>query len=554
MGSTTDAQDAHKNTHDTTSAVSTLLKDAALTKHVQRVHEKLGHVDLKRIFKFKRHGKVVCANLPPRFLKTYRKASPICLATKCRRRSSPKSDDNKVALALLKPWEVTHLDVSGPWRVPSSRGNRYYSLFVCGKRGTKLLVPHRKKTGAQQAYIKFITRIGSHPKTMFTDFGGEICINEFDHFLPTNGVQHVVVPKGEHHANGPVEKDIGDIDRMTKEIMADKNIPSRFWDIVAEHCVVLNAVTSPAVDDPTKTIFEATYGQPPDYDALPPVGCYAVRLLEKQHRKDFRFDLANQSGVVLGYATYNNIYGTVLFTEKDLVVGRLQITFDPNFFPLIDKNSDNPRYKFLHALLDRGSATTDADADNAGLVDEVEMDLPDSSSEPNPLSDPDDAVSSDDDDASKVLLSELLQSSPVPAFNPLRADPLPANQVPYPAAAPARAGGIKAAAPPVTSALLDRLASDDVQDAPLRRGVRSSKEPSLITTRSVVRSATTGKPLASRRPYVTVKSLAINKMLLVGRQFKRFFPTLGNFVAKVSTYNADTDSYRLFYPSDGHEE
>jgi hypothetical protein len=185
---------------------------------------------------------------------------------------------------------------------------------------------------------------------------------------------------------------------MTKAIMTDKNIPSRFWDIVAEHCVVLNAVTSPAVDEPTKTIFEATYGQPPDYDALPPVGCYAVRLLEKQHRKDFRFDLANQSGIFLGYATYNNIYGAVLFAEKALVVGRLQIAFDPNFFPLIDKSSDNPRYKFLHALLGRGSATTDAAADNAGLDDPVEVDLPDSSSAPNPLSDPDDAVSSDDDD------------------------------------------------------------------------------------------------------------------------------------------------------------
>jgi hypothetical protein len=159
------------------------------------------------------------------------------------------------------------------------------------------------------------------------------------------------------------------------------------------------------------------------------------------------------------------------------VVGSLQIAFDPNFFPLIDKNSDNPRYKFLHALLGRGSATTDSAADNAGLDDAVEVDLPDSSSAPNPLSDPDDEVSSDDDDASKVLLSELLQSSPVPAFNPLRADPLPANQVPYPAAAPAPVGGIKAAAPPASSALLNRLASDDVQDAPLRRGGRSRKEP-----------------------------------------------------------------------------
>ena len=64
-----------------------------------------------------------------------------------------------------------------------------------GKRGTKLFVPHRNKTRAQQAYVKFITRVDSHPKVLFTDF------DEFDHFL-----------------------------------MVDKNIPSRFWDIGAKHC------------------------------------------------------------------------------------------------------------------------------------------------------------------------------------------------------------------------------------------------------------------------------------------------------------------------------
>jgi hypothetical protein len=215
---------------------------------------------------------------------------------------------------------------------------------------------------------------------------------------------------------------------MTKSIMTDKNIPSQFWDIVAEHCVVLNTVNSPAVDEPTKTIFEETYGQPPDYDALPPVGCYAVsciRVLEKQHRKDLRFDLTNQPSIFLGYVTYNNIYGVVLFAEKALVVGRLQIAFDPNFFPLTDKSSDNPRFKFLHALLGRGSDALDTATDN----NDVEVDLHDSSSTPDPSSDADDVVSSDDDDASKLLLSELLQSSPVPVFNPLRTEPLPVNQV-----------------------------------------------------------------------------------------------------------------------------
>jgi hypothetical protein len=249
--------------------------------------------------------------------------------------------------------------------------------------------------------------------------------------------------------------------------------------------------------------------------------------------------------IFLGYATYNKIYGAVLFAEKALVVGRLQIAFDPNFFPLTDKSSDNPRYKFLDALLGRGSDALDVAADNAALNDAVSVDLQDYSSALNPPSDSDDAVSADDDDASKALLSELLQSSPVPAFNPLRADPLPANQVPYPAAAPASDVGIKTVAPPASAALLARLASDEVQDAPLRRGARSRKEPSRITIRAVLKSATSGKPLASSRPAVTAQSLAVNKLLLVGRKVKRFFPTLGNFVAKVSTYKPITCKWVL---------
>ncbi len=59
----------------------------------------------------------------------------------------------------------------------------------------------------------------------------------------------------------------------------------------------------------------------------------------------------------------------MLFAEKALVVGRLQIAFDPNFFPFIDKKSDNPRYKFLHALLGRGSDAIDTAADNADCGD-----------------------------------------------------------------------------------------------------------------------------------------------------------------------------------------
>ncbi len=85
------------------------------------------------------------------------------------------------------------------------------------------------------------------------------------------------------------------------------------------------------------------------------------------------------------------------------MVDRLQLVFVSNFFPLTDKSSDNPRFKFLHALLGRGSDALDAATDNAALDDVVEVDLQDSSSASNPPSDTDNVVSSDDDDASKAL-------------------------------------------------------------------------------------------------------------------------------------------------------
>ena len=76
----------------------------------------------------------------------------------------------------------------------------------------------------------------------------------------------------------------------------------------------------------------------------------------------------------LGFATYNNVFGAVLFIEKALVVGRLQVAFDPNLFPFADKSSDNPRFKFLHTLLGLGSDTID-DADKSASDDSVEVDL-----------------------------------------------------------------------------------------------------------------------------------------------------------------------------------
>ena len=53
--------------------------------------------------------------------------------------------------------------------------------------------------------------------------------------LLAKGCQHICLPKGEHYSLGVPEKAIGDLDRNTRAVMADANIPPMYWDIVVQH-------------------------------------------------------------------------------------------------------------------------------------------------------------------------------------------------------------------------------------------------------------------------------------------------------------------------------
>ena len=54
---------------------------------------------------------------------------------------------------------------------------------------------------------------------------------------------------------------------MLKTILLDSGIPRDCWDIVVEHCALINSMTSPSLLDPSKTIFEVVNGVIPDLDA-----------------------------------------------------------------------------------------------------------------------------------------------------------------------------------------------------------------------------------------------------------------------------------------------
>ena len=79
-------------------------------------------------------------------------------------------------------------------------------------------------------------------------------------------------------------------------------------------------MTSPSTTNPSVTIFENTYGPIPDLDALPTVGCFAVRLQEKSDRHDQKLDPLNLAGTFLGFTTLKGKYGSCILTDKNTTV------------------------------------------------------------------------------------------------------------------------------------------------------------------------------------------------------------------------------------------
>ena len=134
------------------------------------------------------------------------------------------------------------------------------------------------------------------------------------------------------------EKAIQDLEKMLKAILLDSGTPNDRWDIVIQHCALINSMTSPALLDPSKTISEVITGVIPDLDALPLVGRLAVRLEEKSFRADQKLDAIDQPGVFVGFATLRNTYGSVILTDKSLIVAGHQVAYDESTLPSLQSS------------------------------------------------------------------------------------------------------------------------------------------------------------------------------------------------------------------------
>jgi hypothetical protein len=208
----------------------------------------------------------------------------------------------------------------------------------------------------------------------------------------------------------------------------------RCIDIVRQHVAQLNTCTSPAICDPSITIFETDTGVVPDLSVFPPSGCFCIRYREKIERR-CQNGCTKRIWSIFRFDHLENTFGNVILVKQSLVVARHNVAIVKSVFPFKEKKPIFTHWESLQRLIGRKNVITEVhDFDN--LLSDSQSDLEpadvsqshqtqshDSSSRA-PVDSVD--LSSDDDEVENPLEQtfEDVQTSSVPSFNPLSSLPL----------------------------------------------------------------------------------------------------------------------------------
>jgi hypothetical protein len=91
---------------------------------------------------------------------------------------------------------------------------------------TQIAILNVKRKHFSLVYFEFAKRIGRHPKVLYSDLALEITSSGFERYVLVKGVNHVNVPRGEHHSIGVAEKSIQDLSNVMRCMLADSNVPN----------------------------------------------------------------------------------------------------------------------------------------------------------------------------------------------------------------------------------------------------------------------------------------------------------------------------------------
>lgn len=220
-----------------------------------------------------------------------------------------------------QPGDLLHLDISGPFPVPSASGNLYFVVILddASNFGWSSLLRQRSDVVDVFAVVEaqLVVHTGRPVKVLRTDGAKELTLGRMKKYLERKGITHQVTAPYAHQQNGKAERFIGTIQRRASAILEDSGLPRSFWGWAILHALWLSNRL------PTSTLpngcspYEMLFGRQPDFTDLRVFGCRCFVLTPRELRR--KGDSYRSEAIFLGYESDTKGWRVMTMNRKVFV-------------------------------------------------------------------------------------------------------------------------------------------------------------------------------------------------------------------------------------------
>lgn len=319
------------------------------------LHNRLGHANRQKLYNLVKHKVAIGINCKLEELnKSALGTCTACWLGKFRKLPAPKS----ISAMPTKKMEIIRSDIKGPFQTKSLHGNRYFQLHQDATTTYLWINFHKTKDTAANALIELqqraATPINATIKKIQSDSDTIYKSARLTKWANQNGIELQYTAPYRHE--GSIEANMKAILDMMRTVMIDGAIPNKYWETVAEACVMITNCL-PNNRYPQSCPFKELTGKRPDISTFVPLGYPAVcKVYDEEGRSS-----SEPKGMrckVIGYAT-NTPKSYLVLTETGKVLVRRDVLVDENY-TITRQQSELKTKNILEIDEDKGEENTSA--------------------------------------------------------------------------------------------------------------------------------------------------------------------------------------------------
>jgi hypothetical protein len=277
-------------------------------------HERLGHVNVRRIMMMGRDGRIDgLSQVSAREVNEFE--CEFCIRGKGKRLPSPRSN-----VCSTTPLAPVHIDLWGPATTTSTGGSKYF--LTCYDNYTHRIDLSFLKliSDAFVAMTNYIAKVARQlnckVKMIRSDNGGEFTSKQWENYMLANGIVHVKVVPDAHAQNGRVERVHLTILDDVRTLLLQSGLPPSHW---AEAAAYPSYIRNHTPADNKNTPLNLWYNQKTTVEHLQPFGC---KVYYREHHKISKLQPRYKEGRLLSYTPDSHTCRILDIATKRTVASR----------------------------------------------------------------------------------------------------------------------------------------------------------------------------------------------------------------------------------------